>query len=386
MLSRRSFVRSLGVGAAGALTTSYLPRQADAATARWVESFIQATGTRPLLLHNNENPLGPGPKVLDAVRAFLRDGAPAGRYPGNPQLLREAVAAKYKIPTDNVLVGSGSTQLLRTATQVFTSPGKGLVCGAPAYEECADYAPLVGAPVKALPLDAALRDDLDALVAASPGAGLVYLNNPNNPTATVHPGKTVANFIDRVLKGSPTTTVLIDEAYFDYVTDPAYGTQIPLALENPRVIVARTFSKAHGMAGLRAGYMIGKAETLRAMQEWQYGTSMNAPGVAAAIASIADQTRIDKERDRNTESRGFTMDWFKQAGFTASDSQANFIFVDVKRPLAEFRDPCRERGVLVGRPFPPMTTHCRISIGTIEEMHKAVAVFGDVLGVKAKAA
>jgi histidinol-phosphate aminotransferase len=189
-----------------------------------------------------------------------------------------------------------------------------------------------------------------------------------------------------VLKGSPTTTILIDEAYFDYVTDPAYATMIPLALENPRVVVARTFSKAHGMAGLRVGYMIGKAETLRSMQEWQYGTSMNGPGVAAAIASIGDQTRIDKERDRNTESRGFTIDWFKQAGFTVSDSQANFIFVDVKRPLAEFRDPCRERGVLVGRPFPPMTTHCRISIGTIEEMRKAVAVFGDVLGVKAKAA
>ncbi|MGH9329355.1 MAG: pyridoxal phosphate-dependent aminotransferase, partial [Vicinamibacterales bacterium] len=371
----------LGAGTAGAFAASYLPR-ADAETARWIEVF-QQTGVRPLLLHNNENPLGPGTKVLTAVRSFLKDGAPAGRYPDNPQALREAIAAKYKISTDNVLVGSGSTQLLRSATHCFTSPSRGLVSGAPAYEECADYAGLVKAPVKAIPLDAQLRDDLDAIVAASKGAGMVYLNNPNNPTATVHSGKAVSSFIDRVLQASPQTNLLIDEAYFDYVTDPGYATQIPIALANPRVVVARTFSKAHGMAGFRVGYMIGRPETLRPMQQWQYGTSMNALGVAAAIASIGDDERIAQERTRNTEARDFTVRWFERAGFKVSDSQANFIFVDLKRPLAEFRDPCRERGVLVGRPFPPMTTHCRISISTIDDMRKAVGVFGDVLGVKA---
>ena len=384
MNSRRAFIRTLGAGTAGAFAASYLPR-ADAETARWIEVF-QQTGVRPLLLHNNENPLGPGTKVLTAARSFLKDGAPAGRYPDNPQTLREAIAAKYKISTDHVLVGCGSTQILRSATHCFTSPSRGLVSGAPAYEECADYAGLVKAPVKALPLDAQLRDDLDAIVAASKGAGMVYLNNPNNPTATVHSGKAVANLIDRVLQVSPETTLLIDEAYFDYVTDPSYSSQIPIALANPRVIVARTFSKAHGMAGFRVGYAIGRPETLRTMQQHQYGTSMNSLGVAAAIASIGDDDRIVQERNRNTEARDFTMGWFQRAGFKASDSQANFLFVDLKRPLAEFRDPCRERGVLVGRPFPPMTSHCRISIGTIDEMRKAVGVFGDVLGVKATAA
>jgi histidinol-phosphate aminotransferase len=384
MQSRRAFIRTLGAGTAGAFAASYLPR-ADAETVRFMEVFQQA-GMRPLLLHNNENPLGPGTKVLTAVRSFLKDGAPAGRYPDNPQMLREAVAAKYKISTDNVLVGCGSTQLLRSATHCFTSPSRGLVSGAPAYEECADYAGLVKAPVKAIPLDAQLRDDLDAIVAASKGAGMVYLNNPNNPTATVHSGKAVANVIDRVLQVSPETTLLIDEAYFDYVTDPSYSSQIPVALANPRVVVARTFSKAHGMAGFRVGYMIGRPETLRTLAQHQYGTSMNALGVAAAIASIGDEERITQERNRNTEARDFTIGWFQRAGFKVSDSQANFIFVDVKRPLPEFRDPCRERGVLVGRPFPPMTTHCRISIGTIDEMRKAVGVFGEVLGVKATAA
>ena len=115
-----------------------------------------------------------------------------------------------------------------------------------------------------------------------------------------------------MLQVSPETTLLIDEAYFDYVTDPSYSSQIPVALANPRVVVARTFSKAHGMAGLRIGYMIGRPETLRTMGQHQYGTSMNALGVAAAIASIGDDERIAQERNRNTEARDFTIGWFQR--------------------------------------------------------------------------
>lgn len=387
-LSRRAFVRTVGVGAAGALSATYLPRLGDARTELWAASFQQATGTRPLLLHNNENPLGPGPKILGAVRELLHDSAaPAGRYPHRVTPgLREAIAAKYGISSDSVLVGCGSTQLLRSATHVFASPSRPLVSGSPAYEECADYAALIGAPIKTIPLDTALRDDLDGILAASKGAGLVYLNNPNNPTATVHSGRAVANFLDKVLAASPDTTILIDEAYFDYVTDPAYETMAPVALKNPRVIVARTFSKAHGMAGFRIGYLIARPETLKPMAAWQYGNSVNQVGLAAATVSIADQDRIDKERARNTEARGYTIDWFRKAGFKASDSQANFIFVDLRRPLAEFRDPCRDRGVLVGRLFPPLTTYARISISTIEDMRKATQVFAEVLRVPSRAA
>jgi histidinol-phosphate aminotransferase len=383
-LSRRRFVRTLGIGAAGAVSASYLPRLADAETALWAASFQQRAGVRPMLLHNNENPLGPGPKVIDAMRAFLRDGAPAGRYPhGLRPKLREAIAASYGIASDSVLIGCGSTQILRTATHVFTSRERALVSGAPAYEECAGYAPLVGAPIRTLPLDAALRDNLDAIAAASKGAGLVYINNPNNPTGTVHSGKAVANFIDQVLALSPESTILLDEAYFDYVTEPTYETMVPVALKNPRVVVARTFSKAHGMAGLRVGYAIGRPETIKQMAAWQYDNTMNCLGVTAAMASIADPDRIHKERDRNTAARRYTTEWFQTAGFTASDSQTNFIFVDLRQPLQPFRDGCRDRGVLVGRLFPPLTTYARISISTIADMRRATQVFGEVLKVRA---
>ena len=384
-LTRRTFVRTLGAGAAGVLTAPYLPRF-DAESALWASAFQDRAGVRPMLLHNNENPLGPGAKVLEAVRGFLRDGAPAGRYPHamRPKL-REAIAASYGIASSSVLIGCGSTQILRTATHVFTSRDRALVSGAPAYEECAGYASLVGTPVKTIALDAALRDNLEALAAASKGAGLVYINNPNNPTGTVHGGKAVADFIDKVLSASPEATILVDEAYFDYVTDPSYETLVPVALKNPRVIVARTFSKAHGMAGLRVGYAIATPETIKRMDAWQYDNTMNCLGMTAAMASLADPDRIRKERDRNTEARRYTTEWFQRAGFKASDSQTNFIFVNLAQPLQRFRDGCRERGVLVGRPFPPLTTYARISISTIEDMRRATQVFGEVLKVRAAA-
>jgi histidinol-phosphate aminotransferase len=379
-LTRRAFVRTLG--AAGAV---YLARR-DAAA----EAFLQGASlpARPLLLHNNENPLGPGPVALEALRAALGAGEPAGRYAYKriPELHR-AIAERFGIKPENVTTGCGSTQVLRAAVQVFTSPTRPLVAGQLTYEECAGYAELIGTPVVAVPLDRSLKLDLDAMADAAKGAGVVFLNNPNNPTANMHGADAIGAFIDRVLTASPQTTILIDEAYHDYVTDPAYRSEVETALENPRVVVARTFSKAHGMAGLRVGYGIGHPDTIEKLQSWEGPNAMNVAGILVAIASIKDRSRLEAERERNTVARRFTTDWFARAGLSATDSETNFIFVDVKRPVKEFREACRAQGVLVARDFPPLEkSHVRISIGTLEEMKRAVDVFGKVLGVKARAA
>jgi histidinol-phosphate aminotransferase len=222
---------------------------------------------------------------------------------------------------------------------------------------------------------------------AAKGAGVVFLNNPNNPTATLHGADAVGAFIDRVLTSSPDTTILIDEAYHDYVTDPSHKTQIPAAIRNPRVVVARTFSKAHGMAGMRLGYGIGHPDTVQKIAAWEGGNALNLAGVVCGMASIKDQPRLAAERDRNTEARRFASDWFSKAGFASTDSQTNFLFVNIRRPAKEFREACRAEGIVVARDFPPFEkSHVRISIGTLDEMKKAVGVFGKVLGVKAKAA
>jgi histidinol-phosphate aminotransferase len=379
-VARRSFLKTLGIGGAAVLAT-----RREAWAALW---DTNGRGARPLLLHNNENPLGPGEAALEAVRTALGDGGPAGRYVYDmvPDL-HKAIADRFGVTPENVVSGCGSTQVLRSAVQVFTSPTQPMVAGQLTYEECAGYAELIGTPVRAIPLDRALKLDLDAMAAAAKGAGMVFVNNPNNPTANVIGGDPVDAFIERVLAASPDVVVLLDEAYHDYVTDPAHRSQIPRAAKDRRVIVARTFSKAHGMAGMRVGYAIGHPETVKRLGGWEGANALNVAGVVAAMTSIKDEARLQKERDRNTEARQFTIDWFAKGGFPATDSQTNFIFVDIKRPAKGFRDACREQGVLVARDFPPLEkSYARISIGTLEEMKRATEVFGRVLGVTAKAA
>jgi histidinol-phosphate aminotransferase len=383
-------VRTLGIGGA-ALVGGRVLRDGRAIgpwTRNFEEALLAAEIDGRLLLHNNENPLGPGEKALNAMRAKLTErGIPTARYSLPVGELAEALAARYRCKTENVLVGCGSTQILRSATFAFTSASKPLVAGSPTYEECADVARLIGAPIRSVPGTSTLHHDIDAMAAAAKGAGLVFFDNPSNPAATLHPATAVTTFVERVMRDSPDTTILFDEAYHDYVTDRGHRTQIPLALENRRVIVARTFSKAYGMAGLRVGYAIGHAETIKLMRELQFGMGANVLGLTAALVSIQDDVRLAQEKKRNTEARQFTIDWFKKAGCAPTDSQCNFIFVNVGRPAREFREACAKDNVIVGRDFPPFEkTHARVSIGTIDEMRKAVQVFGKVLGVKAAAA
>ncbi len=387
-LSRRAFVQTVGIGAAGALTSSFIGSRGREASLFGLEPLFAAAGD-PLILASNENPLGPGKKVLDAVRAaYGPTGANPGRYPfALEEVLIKALAKKFNVKDANVLLGCGSTQILRTSAQVFTSKTRPLVGSIPTYEECAGYATLIGSPVTGVPMTKDFRLDLDATLAASKGAGLVFYCSPNNPTATAMSGKATRDFIAELNRTSPETTVLVDEAYFDYVTDPGYETMIPVAIDNPRVVVARTFSKAYGMAGLRVGYAIGHADTIKKMSDWESGGSLNVLGLHAALATIDDSARLADEKARNTAARQFTIDWFKKGGYIPTDSQTNFLFVDIKRPVKGFRDACRDMGVLVARDFPPYeNSHCRISIGTMAEMQRAVEVFGKVLAMPAKAA
>src|SRR5262245_19832775 len=249
----------------------------------------------------------------------------------------------------------------------------------------------MGHPLRPVAFDSEFKIDLGRFADTAKGSGLVFYCNPNNPTATYVGAKATREFIEKVNRESPETTILIDEAYFDYVTDPDHATHIPIAVQNKQVIVARTFSKAYGMAGLRMGYAVGHPETIKKMADWDGGSgtgTLNVLAMRAGIAAIQQGPAFAAaERKRNTEVRDFTMKWFADRGMTPTDSQANFMFVNIGRPAKEFRDACRAKGVLVARDFPPFEkTHCRISFGTMDELKKAVAVFDQVLKKKATAA
>jgi histidinol-phosphate aminotransferase len=388
MLTRRTFVQTVGTGVAAYIGA----RGRENSLWSMLEPTLEAVAPGMLCLSSNENPQGPGQVVLDGIKAaFGPAGARPGRYDGTSRPLIDAIAKKQGVKPENIVLGCGSTQILRSCTHLFTAKDKALVGTIPTYEECAGYAEMMGHPVRPVALDADFKIDLNAFADAAKGAGLVFYCNPNNPTATYVGARATREFLARVAKDSPDTYVLVDEAYFDYVTDPDHDTHIPVAVENPHVIVARTFSKAYGMAGLRMGYAVGHPETIKKMAEWDAGSgtsSLNVLAMQAGLAAIQqDASFITAERARNREVRDFTMKWFADRGMKPTDSQANFMFVNIGRPAKAFRDACKAKGVLVARDFPPFEkTHCRISYGTMDEMKKAVAVFGEVLAKKATAA
>jgi histidinol-phosphate aminotransferase len=381
-LSRRDFVQTLGRGGAGALTGTLIAfRGREALAGTWPgadQGGLPSSDVNLIRLDSNENPLGPGQAALDAIRTAFGE---AGRYPDNPSVALISTLMKlHGVADTNILLGSGSGEILRMSVHAFTSPGRPLVQGQPTFEDPSRYADVIGTPVIAVPVDRELKLDLTAIGSRAAGAGLVFLCNPNNPTATVHSSGAVADFIATVLRTSPDTTILVDEAYHHYVEDPSYATAIPLALENPRVVVCRTFSKAYGMAGLRVGYAVGHAETIKLMRRHKLANNVNVLGATAAIFSLGQTGLVERERARNREVKELTRRAFDRMGFKAGVSEANFIMVDIRRDVREFQAACRARGVAVGRPFPPLTTHARISLGTADEMRRAIEVFRQVLG------
>jgi histidinol-phosphate aminotransferase len=338
-------------------------------------------GVEEIRISSNENPLGPGKTALDAIVGKFVE---AGRYPFNSTpadaALVETIAGKFKVKAENVVLGAGSQEILKSAMRAYTSPYRHLVTAAPTFENCTNLAHRMKHPVIEVKVDSQFRLNLEEMLTTVRGAGLVFVNNPNNPTATVHGAKAITDFVERVRRVSPDTVILIDEAYHDYVLDPAYETAVPLALATPNVFVARTFSKAYGMAGMRIGYAIGQADSIKPLARFKMPYNVSVFGVAAAIASLNDPGHIEGERARNTEVRAMTVKAFKDLGCKPTDSQANFIFVDVGRPAKEFRDECAKAGVMVGRDFPPFeSSHVRVSIGTMNEMKRATEVFRNVL-------
>jgi histidinol-phosphate aminotransferase len=385
-VSRRSFVATLGGGAAGLLAMPVVGWRGHEALLAF-QGFQGGPGqnaerllaSQPgmIRIDSNENPNGPGARVLDAIVHHLTN---SNRYPVKElDDLTKIIAKRQGVDASNVIFGCGSGELLHAAVQAFTSPTRALVAPEPTFEAPAAFAKFLGHEVRAPRVDAALRLDLDAMGDAARDAGLVYFCNPNNPTATVHGKSDVLAFVDRVNRASPDTTILIDEAYHEYVEDPSYATSIPLAISNPRVVVTRTFSKVFGMAGLRAGYAIGQPDTLKKISSWLLGSNVNQLAIAAAAIAVGDTAHIASEQKKNAQARALTRAFFEHAGYTVHSAEANFMMVDIHRDAKAFKLECVKHKVAIGRQFPALPTYARVSVGTLPEMKKAISTFRTVL-------
>ena len=361
-LSRRNFSKFIAAGAAYAALG--LPRE------------LKASPSAPSMvrLSSNENPYGPSAAALKA----MTDGFTlAWRYPDEyADMLADELARMHSVPVEQVLLGDGSGEILKLSAAAFTNKEKKIVIANPTFEAIARHAGVASAEVVKIDLAPDYSHDLKKMLAAANGAGLVYVCNPNNPTASITPKNELSEFLAKV---SPATTVLVDEAYHHYVETNDYESVIPLVKQYPNLIVARTFSKIYGMAGLRCGYCVTQPANISRMKTHQVFDSVNIMALVAALASVKDAEQVTRGRKLNTEVKKSLYAELDSLGYRYIPSHANFMMIDLRREVRPMIEAMRRQGVEVGRLFPAMPTFMRVTIGTGPEMKQFVAAFKEVM-------
>lgn len=298
------------------------------------------------------------------------------RYPDeHADELVNALAKLNGVNRDQILLGDGSGEILKLCAETFTGSARGkLVAADPTFEAILNHAKVNGAEVVKIPLTSSFGHDLPKMTAAAK-EGLVYVCNPNNPTASITSKNELREFI---VKTSPKTMILVDEAYHHYADTPDYESVIPLIKDHPNLMVARTFSKIYGMAGLRCGYCIGQRETIERIHPHQPWDSVNIMALVAAAASLDDPEQVANGQRLNREVRTFVNGELEAMGYKLIPSQANFIMLDVKKPVAPLIQEMKQRNVQVGRLFPALPNHMRVTIGKRNEMEIFLATFRQV--------
>jgi histidinol-phosphate aminotransferase len=365
-VSRRRFATALAAGVGAWL----LPGRRGRAEASLPAGF---TG-EAIELNSNENPFGPSPRAVAALREAQ---AAYGRYPDAAERrLMETLAALHKVTPEQVILGCGSGEVLRMAAAASLEPGRTLVVSEPTFEAVLGYARVTHADPVKVPQTADFRHDLSAMLRASgPGTGLVYVCNPNNPTGTLAKGDELLAF----LEGAPKTTrVLVDEAYHHYVDDPGYVSATGWLARFPNLIVARTFSKVYGMAGLRLGYAVGAADVIATLRGHATWDNANAAVLAAAAASLDDAGHVADHRRRNRDTREWIRAELEKDGRRVIPSHANFFMVEIGRDVQPLIDAFAARRILVGRRFAAMPQWLRVSVGTREEMNAFLTAFREI--------
>ena len=375
-ISRRHFAQLLGIGAACAVARPSFT----------LAKQIQQSATHPVRegvvrLSSNENPFGPSPRALKAMTEAFNL---ACRYPDeHADELVSSLAKMNGVDSSQILLGDGSGEILKLCADVFTGPltntnaaaGRGaLVVADPTFEAILVHAKNNDAEVVKVPLTEGYAHDLTKMM-SSANEGLVYICNPNNPTASITPKEELRDFI---AKTSPQTMILVDEAYFHYADSPDYDSVIALVKEHPNLIVSRTFSKIYGMAGLRCGYCVAQKEPIDRLRRNQMWDSVNCMALAAATVSLDDLDHVPNGQRLNREAKTFVTSELDKMGYHQIPSQANFIMFDCKRPVAPLIQAMKERKIHVGRLFPALPNHMRLTIGKKAEMESFVTAFKQV--------
>ena len=357
---RRGFTRrSLGKLATVVTAGATLPFYSEHAMAQL--SMIGPLPADAVKINANENPMGPCPEAAEAIYSVVKSG---GRYMYEETFtFAKTLAEQEGVKPDHVLPFAGSSDPLHRAVLAFTSPTKSLVMADPGYEAGARAAEFVGSKVIRVPLAKDFSHDVKAMVAADPNAGLLYLCNPNNPTGTL----TKRADIEWVVANKPAGSILLlDEAYLHFSEDAA-GTDF--VAKGKDVVVLRTFSKLYGMAGLRAGAAIARPDLLAKMRPYGAG-ALPLTGMVGAHASLKHKTLIADRRKLNKQIREDLFSWLSKKNFSFVPSESNCFMLDAKRPAGERVRMMAAEKVFIGRVWPAMPNHSRITVGTSDGMEK----------------
>jgi histidinol-phosphate aminotransferase len=360
MPSRRDFLR-IGAGA----VTAAIPWGLAADGPPLLESAPKGPDDGLILLYSNENAYGPSAKVRNAITSAAQN---ANRYPRmRYNSLTEKIAGIHNVSPDRVLLGCGSTEILRVAACAFLGRGKQLIHASPTFEAIEHYAASVDSEVIAVPLTSAFAHDLDAMLGrVGASTAVVYICNPNNPTASITPRKDLETFISKL---PVSTLVILDEAYHHYAgASGMYGSFLDHPFDDQRLIVLRTFSKVYGLAGLRLGYAVASPKVIQQMRRFATQDNVNAIATESAFVALDDADGINDFIQRNTNDR---QEFFNQAMARVVkpiDSHANFVMMNTLHAAEDVIQHFRKNNILIGRHFPPMDTYIRVSLGRPEEM------------------
>jgi histidinol-phosphate aminotransferase len=372
-MNRRDWLKASSAVAGASLL---LGREASALES--ANSTLESLYTpRPLAeyirLSANENSYGPSPAAREAMAKYWDE---ANRYfSAGVQALRDVIAAEWGVPKEYVLITQGSSEGLAATAAAYAIGGGEMISADPTYDSLVKYGQGLGATITKVPVDpVTLSHDLPAMEAkVSAATKLMFICNPNNPTGTLVGGAQLRPFCERV---SQKAVVFVDEAYHDFVEDPTFESMLSLVRLNANVIVSRTASKIHGMAGLRIGFLMAKPEILQKIRPMMMGFP-NAMAARATIAAVQDKPYQQFIRQQNKTAREMVYTALDAAKLPYVKSHGNFVFFNAGRPVQQVQKAFMEKGIMVGRPFPPLLQWCRVSTGTPEEMRR----FTDALRV-----
>ena len=365
-LNRRKWLQLSSLAGIGA---TLLPTSAACKT---TQPIVPVPPNSIAKLNSNENPMGPSPKVRQAIIDAFDIGC---RYPYQKMgELAELIAKREGLTRDHIVMANGSTEGLKATGLTFGKNGGEIITADPVYKALLTYAEQQGAYINRVPVTKDMQHDLEEMERRiSNNTSMVFLCNPNNPTGALLPKPQLLDFCNTV---ADKTILFSDEAYYDYITEPNYPSMIELVKEGKNVVVSRTFSKVYGLAGLRIGYLIARPDIAERIRQ-NVMAKANILGVSAAMTAYEEKAFYQESLANNLKAKEHIYAVLNELGLKYVPSHTNFIFFESGQDIHSLIPKMRAKDVIIGRPFSPLNNWCRISTGRMEDVEK----FGEALKI-----